>query len=182
MTQVKNWFCNYKKKLKAKVNVVGLVPSTENLIGPSAIKPGDVYVARNGKSVEVFNTDAEGRLILGDALAYGTELKPRAMFDAATLTGAILIALGNTHTGVFTRDRELMTRIQGAADQTGELVWPMPLVDFHVGPGNTPQRETVLEPGEVIVSVTIPAAALGGGDNYGTEDLTSQRMPMEWWG
>ena len=119
-------------RLKAKVNVIGLVPSTENLIGPAAIKPGDVYVARNGKTVEVFNTDAEGRLILGDALAYGSELKPRAMFDAATLTGAILIALGNTHTGVFTRDSELMTRIQGASDQTGELVWRMPLTDWHV--------------------------------------------------
>ncbi len=119
-------------KLKAKVNAVGLVPSTENMPGPSALKPGDVYYARNGKTVEVYNTDAEGRLILGEALAYGSELKPAAMFDAATLTGAILIALGNTHTGVFTRDKKLMSKIQDAADTTGELVWPMPLTDFHV--------------------------------------------------
>jgi leucyl aminopeptidase len=119
-------------KLKAKINVIGLVPSTDNMPGPAALKPGDVYTARNGKTVEVFNTDAEGRLILGDALAYGAEMKPRAMFDAATLTGAILISLGNTHTGVFTRDRDLMKRIQGASDATGEWVWPMPLVDFHV--------------------------------------------------
>ena len=119
-------------KLKAKVNVIGLVPSTENMPGPAALKPGDVYFARNGKSVEVFNTDAEGRLILGDALAYGSEQKPVAMFDTATLTGAILIALGNTHTGVFTRDGKLRKRIQEAADKSGELVWAMPLTDTHV--------------------------------------------------
>ncbi len=119
-------------KLKAKVNVVAYVPSTENMPGPSALKPGDVYFARNGKSVEVFNTDAEGRLILGDALAYASEQKPAAIFEAATLTGAILIALGNTHTGVFTRDTKLMRKIQDAAERSGELVWPMPLTDFHV--------------------------------------------------
>ncbi len=119
-------------KLKAKVNVIGLVPSTDNMPGPDAFKPGDVYFARNGKSVEVFNTDAEGRLILGDALSYGAEMKPVAIFDAATLTGAILVALGNTHTGVFTRDAKLMRRIQDAAEVAGELVWPMPLTDFHV--------------------------------------------------
>lgn len=118
-------------KLKVKVNAIGLVPSTENMPGPAATKPGDIYFARNGKSIEVFNTDAEGRLILGDALAYASEQKPQAIFDAATLTGAILIALGNTHTGVFTRDTKLVKRIQEAADASGELVWPMPLTDFH---------------------------------------------------
>ena len=119
-------------RLKAKVNVIGLVPSTDNMPGPDAFKPGDVYFARNGKSVEVFNTDAEGRLILGDALAYGSEQNPVAMFDAATLTGAILISLGNTHSGVFTRDVKLRKRIQAVSDSTGELVWAMPLCDFHV--------------------------------------------------
>jgi leucyl aminopeptidase len=118
-------------KLKVPVNAIGLVPSTENMPGSKAWKPGDVFFGRSGKSVEVFNTDAEGRLILSDALAYGSEQKPIAMFDAATLTGAILIALGNTHTGVFTRDGKLMKRIQEAADEAGELVWPMPLTDFH---------------------------------------------------
>lgn len=118
-------------KLKAKVNVVGIVPATENMPGGAAFKPGDVYVARNGKSVEVFNTDAEGRLILGEALVYASERKPAAIFDAATLTGAILIALGNTHTGVFTRDDKLAKRIDEAARESGELVWRMPLTDFH---------------------------------------------------
>lgn len=119
-------------KLKAKVNVVGLVPSTDNMPGPTSFKPGDVYIGRNGKSVEVYNTDAEGRLILGDALSYAAEMKPAAIFDAATLTGAILVALGNTHTGVFTRDAKVMRKIQDAAETAGELVWPMPLTDFHV--------------------------------------------------
>ena len=119
-------------RLKLKVNVIGLVPSTENMPGSQAWKPGDVFFARNGKSVEVFNTDAEGRLILADALAYGSELKPSVIYDAATLTGAILVGLGNTHSGVFTRDTKLMGKIQKAADATGELVWHMPLNDWHV--------------------------------------------------
>jgi leucyl aminopeptidase len=119
-------------KLKLKVNVLGLVSAAENMPDGNAWKPGDVYYARNGKTVEVFNTDAEGRLVLGEALVYGSEHKPVAMFDAATLTGAILIALGNTHTGVFTRDEKLMKKIQDAADTTGELVWHMPITDWHV--------------------------------------------------
>jgi len=119
-------------KLDLKVNATGYVPSTENLCGAAAMKPGDVFTARNGKTVEVFNTDAEGRLILSDALSYASEKKPKAMFDTATLTGAIMIALGNQYTGVFTRDKKLMATIQSAADQAGERVWSMPLDDFHV--------------------------------------------------
>jgi len=118
-------------RLKLKINVVGLVPSTENMPGPSANKPGDIMIARNGKTVEIFNTDAEGRLILADALSYASEMKPAAIIDAATLTGAIVMALSNIHTGVFTRSNKLMKQIQDASDATGELVWQMPLVDFH---------------------------------------------------
>ncbi len=119
-------------KLKLKVNVVGLVPSTENMPGMSATKPGDVHVARNGKSFEVNNTDAEGRLILADALAYATELEPQVIVDAATLTGAMVVALGNIHTGYFTRNCDLSKKVEIAADHSGELVWRMPLVDHHV--------------------------------------------------
>lgn len=119
-------------KLGLKVNAIGIVPSTENLAGPAAVKPGDVYIARNGKSVEVFNTDAEGRLILSDSLVYASEQKPQAIFDVATLTGAILVALGNHYTGIFTRDSKLMGKIQSAADQACEKVWQLPLDDFHV--------------------------------------------------
>lgn len=119
-------------RLKLKVNVVGLIPATENMPGPSANKPGDIMAARNGKTFEVNNTDAEGRLILSDALCYATELKPQAIFDAATLTGAMVVALGNIHTGYFTRDEALSKRIKNAAEKSGEWVWPMPLVDHHV--------------------------------------------------
>ena len=118
-------------KMKLKVNVVGLVPSTENLVNGSATKPGDVHTARNGKTFEVNNTDAEGRLILADALSYASELKPAAILDAATLTGAIIIALGNTHTGYFTRNADLVKKVEKASDASGELVWRMPLTDYH---------------------------------------------------
>lgn len=119
-------------KLKLKINVIGLVPSTENLAGPSATKPGDVHTARNGKTFEVNNTDAEGRLILADALCYATELKPQTIIDAATLTGAMVVALGNTHTGFFTRNADLSKKVEKASDASGEWVWRMPLTDFHV--------------------------------------------------
>lgn len=118
-------------KLKLKVNVVAYVPASENMPGPSANKPGDIYTARNGKTVEILNTDAEGRLILSDALAYASEKKPAVILDAATLTGAMVIALGNTHTGVFTRDEKLVKKVQEAADSADELIWPMPLTDYH---------------------------------------------------
>jgi len=119
-------------KLKLKINAVGLVASTENLVGPAATKPGDVHTARNGKTFEVNNTDAEGRLILADALSYATELEPQTIIDAATLTGAMVVALGNTHTGYFTRNANLKNKIEKAAVESGEWVWNMPLVDFHV--------------------------------------------------
>lgn len=119
-------------KLKLKVNAYALVPSTENLISGSATKPGDVHYARNGKSFEINNTDAEGRLILSDALCYATELKPELIVDAATLTGAMVVALGNTHTGYFTRNKALKTKIEKAAEESGEWVWQMPLCDHHV--------------------------------------------------
>ena len=119
-------------RLKLKVNAIGFVPSTENLVGPAATKPGDVFVARNGKSIEVNNTDAEGRLILADALTYACEQDPAMILDAATLTGAMVVALGNTHTGFFTRDNELAEQITAASEESGEWVWRMPLTDYHV--------------------------------------------------
>ncbi len=118
-------------KLKLKVNVVGLVASTENMPSGAATKPGDVHTARNGKTFEVNNTDAEGRLILADALSYGTELKPLLMVDAATLTGAMVVALGNIHTGFYTRNEGLRKKVLAASEASGEWVWPMPLTDHH---------------------------------------------------
>jgi leucyl aminopeptidase len=118
-------------KLKLKVNAIGFVPATENLAGPAANKPGDIVTARNGKTIEVNNTDAEGRLILADALVYACEQEPALICDIATLTGAMVVALGNLHTGVFTRNDKLAEKIQQAADTTGEWIWRMPLTDFH---------------------------------------------------
>ncbi len=119
-------------RLKPKVNVLGLVPSSENMPGPMANKPGDILKARNGKTVEVLNTDAEGRLILMDALSYACEQKPRVIFDAATLTGAMVVALGNTYTGFFTRSEKLAERVKRVCAEEGELVWPMPIHDHFV--------------------------------------------------
>ncbi|MEQ1877298.1 MAG: leucyl aminopeptidase [Bdellovibrionia bacterium] len=119
-------------KMKAKVNAYAIIASTENMPGPLANKPGDVLTARNGKTIEVNNTDAEGRVILSDALVFASELKPAAIIDAATLTGAMVVALGDLHTGFFCRDSKLTEKIEEAADTAGEWVWHMPLVDEHV--------------------------------------------------
>lgn len=119
-------------QLKLKVNVVAYVAATENMPGSRATKPGDVHTARNGKTFEVNNTDAEGRLILSDALCYASEQNPQFIVDTATLTGAITVALGNVHTGYFTRNSAFKTKIEKAAVSSGELVWNMPLTDAHV--------------------------------------------------
>lgn len=118
-------------RLKLKVNAIAYVPATENLLGPAANKPGDIVIARNGKSIEVNNTDAEGRLILNDALVYACEQKPQFICDAATLTGAMVVALGNLHTGYFTRNDRFAKQVEAAAEASGEWVWRMPLTDFH---------------------------------------------------
>ncbi len=119
-------------KLKLKVNATALIASTENMPGPGATKPGDVLFARNGKSFEVNNTDAEGRLILADALSYASELTPKWIVDTATLTGAMMVALGNIHTGYFTRAQAFKNKIETAAEESGELIWNLPLVDHHL--------------------------------------------------
>ncbi len=113
--------------LKLKVNLVGLVPATENMPGGSAIKPGDVVKGLSGVTMEVINTDAEGRLILSDALAYAKRYKPDCVVDMATLTGACMVALGSFATGLFGNDEKLMEQLREAGEDTGERCWPMPL-------------------------------------------------------
>jgi leucyl aminopeptidase len=114
-------------KLRPRVNVIGIVPATENMPGGRATKPGDVLKTMLGKTIEVINTDAEGRLILADGLAYAVEQKATAIVDIATLTGAISIALGNVGFGAMTNDAGLMKRVQVAADAAGEKVWELPM-------------------------------------------------------
>lgn len=118
-------------RLKLKINAIAYVPATDNMPGPMANKPGDIRTARNGITIEINNTDAEGRLILADALAYASEQNPKWIVDAATLTGAMLIALGNIHTGYFTSSEDLSEEIEEAAQETGEKVWRMPVVEQH---------------------------------------------------
>ncbi len=119
------------EKLQAPVHIIGIVAAAENMPGPSATKPGDIHYARNGTSVEVFNTDAEGRLALGDALCLAVEKKPQFIVDVATLTGAIIVALGAYHTGYFVRDKQLAEAINKALDATEENAWRLPLNEEH---------------------------------------------------
>jgi leucyl aminopeptidase len=111
------------------LNIVALIPATENMPGGSAYKPGDILKSYSGKTIEVINTDAEGRLILADALAYAAQYKPAAIIDVATLTGACIIALGDDVIGMLGTDEELKSAINKAAQTTGELVWELPLWD-----------------------------------------------------
>ncbi|MCH7874436.1 MAG: leucyl aminopeptidase [Gemmatimonadetes bacterium] len=116
-------------QLKPPVNVVGVIPATENLPSATAIKPGDVVRSHMGKTIEVVNTDAEGRLLLGDALSYVRRFKPDCVIDAATLTGAIVIGLGHHAIGMMGNDDQLLQEVRRAGDRAGERCWPLPLWD-----------------------------------------------------
>ena len=116
-------------RLGLPINVTALVPATENLPGGGATKPGDVLTAMNGKTMEVENTDAEGRLILADALSYANSRDMSPLIDVATLTGAIRVALGTVAMGLFVNDDDLAQQLQNASDATGEKMWRMPLWD-----------------------------------------------------
>ncbi len=116
-------------RLKPKVNVTGIVPATENMPGGNAIKPGDVLRAMSGKTIEVINTDAEGRLILADALAYARQLGLSPIVDVATLTGAIAVALGNVAMGAMTNDAALLDQVGRAAAAAGEKLWQLPMFE-----------------------------------------------------
>jgi leucyl aminopeptidase len=116
-------------RLKPAINVTALVPATENMPGGNATKPGDVLRAMNGKTIEVLNTDAEGRLILADALAYACKLDLSPLVDVATLTGAMSVALGDVAYGVFGVHDALVERVEAAARASGEKCWRFPMYD-----------------------------------------------------
>jgi leucyl aminopeptidase len=116
-------------ELKPTINVVGLIPATENMPDGLAIKPGDVVTSMSGQTIEILNTDAEGRLVLCDALTYAERFKPQAVIDIATLTGACVIALGGVRSGLFTSDDELALQLQQSGDRSGDLCWRMPMDD-----------------------------------------------------
>lgn len=114
-------------QLKSRLNVTAFVPSTENMPGGSALKPGDIITAMNGKTMEILNTDAEGRLILADALSYAVKQGAKKIIDVATLTGACQIALGNICTGAFTNNQALVNSVLAAGKSVGEYTWEMPM-------------------------------------------------------
>jgi leucyl aminopeptidase len=116
-------------RLELPINVVGLIGSTTNMPSGEAVKPGDVVQASNGKYIEIINTDAEGRLVLADVLTYAKRFSPAAVIDAATLTGACVIALGHTATGVMGTDDALVQEVLDAGKRSGEPGWPLPLWD-----------------------------------------------------
>jgi leucyl aminopeptidase len=115
------------RDLKVKTRVIGYVPLVENMPSGTAIRPGDVLKIRNGKTVEVLNTDAEGRLILADGLSLAAEEGADAIVDIATLTGACMVALGDKVAGVMGSDDGWVDQVRGAADRTAEAMWHLPL-------------------------------------------------------
>jgi leucyl aminopeptidase len=116
-------------EMKLPLNVVGLIPTTENMPGGRATRPGDIVKSMSGQTVEILNTDAEGRLILCDALTYAERYQPSAVIDIATLTGACVIALGHVASGLFSNDDDLAAELLAAADAAHDRAWRMPLWD-----------------------------------------------------
>jgi leucyl aminopeptidase len=115
--------------LKPAANVVGLIPACENLINGSAVKPGDVVTSMSGQTIEILNTDAEGRLVLCDALTYAERFKPAAVVDIATLTGACVVALGGVRSGLFSTDDALANALVAAGERSADLCWRLPMDD-----------------------------------------------------
>lgn len=114
-------------ELGVKANVIGVVPSSENLLSGAALKPGDIIRSHLGKTIEIINTDAEGRLLLADALSYLRRFEPAAVVDAATLTGACVVALGHQYTAVLGNNDSLVEEVRSAGERSGESVWQLPM-------------------------------------------------------
>ncbi|HQT26488.1 MAG TPA: leucyl aminopeptidase, partial [Burkholderiales bacterium] len=114
-------------EMKLRLNIVAVVPSCENMPGGSATKPGDIVTSMSGQTVEVLNTDAEGRLILCDALTYVEKYEPEAVVDVATLTGACVIALGHVASGLYSNDEDLASELLDAGGKSRDRAWRMPL-------------------------------------------------------
>jgi leucyl aminopeptidase len=116
-------------QLQLPINVVGIVPATENMPDGLATKPGDIVTSMSGQTIEILNTDAEGRLILCDALTYAGKFKPRSVIDIATLTGAVIVALGKVPSGIMGNDRGLIDELIGCGQQIHDRIWELPLWD-----------------------------------------------------
>jgi leucyl aminopeptidase len=127
---------------KAKINAVGVVGLVENMPDGNAQRPGDIVTSYSGQTIEILNTDAEGRLVLADALWYTQEkFKPKFMIDLATLTGAIVVCLGTKFAGLFSNDEEIISQLRHSGDATGEHVWPLPIDDRYDKDIDTPNAD-----------------------------------------
>lgn len=129
--------------LKLPVNIIGLIASAENLVSGSAVKPGDIITSMSGQTVEILNTDAEGRLVLADALTYAERYEPEFVIDIATLTGAIIVALGSIASGFMTKDDELAKLIETAAQESQDKVWRMPLDEAYQDALDSPLADMI---------------------------------------
>ena len=114
-------------KMKLKKNIIGLIPSVENMASGKSYRPGDVIRSMSGQTIEVLNTDAEGRVILADALTYAQKYNPEIVIDVATLTGAAMVALGERASAIFTDDDDLAKRVEKVGEKTGDYVWRLPM-------------------------------------------------------
>jgi len=157
--------------LDVPYEVHGIVGTTENMPGGKATKPGDVHTGRNGTTVEVLNTDAEGRLVLADCLSYTADkVKPDTMVDLATLTGAVVVALGHELSGVFTTSKNLESDLVAAGESSGELVWPLPLLELH----REQMKGTVAD----LKNINTPGS--GNGASAGAAFLSHFTGDVEW--
>jgi leucyl aminopeptidase len=141
-------------ELQPALNVVGLIPSCENMLGGRAVKPGDVVTSMSGQTIEILNTDAEGRLVLCDALTYAERFKPRAVVDIATLTGACVIALGGVRSALFSADESLARSLADAGESSLDLCWRMPLDEEYAEGLKTGFADVANIAGKVAGSVT----------------------------
>ncbi|MBV1916115.1 MAG: leucyl aminopeptidase [Pseudomonadales bacterium] len=141
-------------ELTPKVNVVGIVGAVENMPSSTATKPGDVVTSMSGITIEVLNTDAEGRLVLCDMLTYAERFKPQSVIDIATLTGACVVALGGPATGMFSNDDELANQLTASGEQSGDRVWRLPLWDDYQDSLDTPFADIANVGGRAAGSIT----------------------------
>jgi leucyl aminopeptidase len=121
----------YAAKNKLPINLVSILACCENMPGSNSLKPGDVITAMNGTTIEVIDTDAEGRLVLADALLYSQDFKSKYTIDMATLTGACVVALGHVHTGMFSEDEKLIDKLSEASKNIKDKVWQLPMEEDH---------------------------------------------------
>lgn len=163
-------------KLKLPVNVVTVTPLTENMPGPKATKPGDVVYAMNGQSIEIDNTDAEGRLVLADAMYYtSTEYKPHTLIDVATLTGAMDIALGEIYAGVFSTSDELWNQLHAAGEVEHDRFWRMPLDDEYLPQINSSNADLMNVGGRPAGSITAAMFLKPFADG-----IDAEQNPLKW--